>query len=254
MSQINMMDQEINIPEKMNIFQRIGKLLFSPSKLFSFTRNKPTVLFPIILICIGAVLVQLLLWEPSKNMALDLMYNTYKNMGKNVSPAEIEQLLNASMILVVATSPIYYIGIWLVVTLVLYLIFRLVKCEKGLKKYFSMTGYIMVLSMLGALLNAGFIYVTGSDFSGPAVTSLASLLDPDIKDTFLYGLVSQIEVFNLWTFALYGIGFVYTGGVEKKKSYLLTTILAVIVIVASAGLSLLSTGLQNNLLGNIGGF
>lgn len=172
----------------------------------------------------------------------------------NVSPAEIEQLLDASMIFGVATSPIYYLVIWLVVTLVLYLIFRLVKCEKGLKKYFSMTGYIMVISLLGALLNAGYIYLTGGDISGSAVTSLASLLDPDLKGTFLYGLVSQIEVFNLWTFVLYGIGFVYTGGVEKKKCYLLTTILAVIVIVASAGLSLMSTGLQNSLLGNIGGF
>ncbi len=250
----NMLLDDMKVPEKMNLFQRIGNLFFAPSKLFAFIRKKPTVLLPIILISIGAIASQLLLLEQTKDMSLDLMYNTYKSMGMSTTPGQIEQLVNTSAIIGVAASPLTYLIVWLIATLLLYLVFRLVKCEKGLKKYFSMTGYILMITMVGTIIHSAYIYLTGNSLTSPMATSVASLLNPELQGTFLYGLSSQIEIFNLWTFVLFGIGFVYTGRVEKKKSFALTTILAVIVILGSAGLSLLSTGMQNNLMGVMGGY
>lgn len=254
MYQSNYLEQERSTPEKMNLFQQIGNLFFSPSKLFLFIKNKPKVLLPAVLISIEAVLVQLLLWEPTKDYSMDLLYSTNKSMGINMTPAEIEQLVNGSMIFGVAASPITYLAAWLIGTLVLYLIFGLVKREKGMKKYFSMTGFIMVISLLGMLIHSAFIYFTGASTDIATITSLASLLDPGLKGTFLYALALQIEVFTLWAYVLYGVGFVYTGGVEKKKSYLITAILAVIIILAGAGFSVISAGLQDSLLGGMGSF
>ncbi|MBP7175986.1 MAG: YIP1 family protein [Thermoclostridium sp.] len=249
----SMETMEMDVPDKMSLFKRISCLLFSPSKLFLFVKKKPTVLFPIILICIAAIASQLLLWEPTKNLTMDTLYNTYKSVGADVSFEQIEQITNGSMIASLFVSPLTYLIVWLVTTLVAYLIYKLVKCEKGLKKYFSMTGYIMLITMAGLLINSVYIYLTGN-VSTVMVTSLASLFDPDLSGTFIFTMASQIEVFNLWTFALFGMGFVYTGGTEKKKTYALTAILFVVVMLASAGLSLLSTGLQDSILGNMGAF
>lgn len=244
---------ELNVPDKMNLFKRIGNLLFSPSKLFLYIKSKPSILFPIILICAAAIASQLLIWEPTKNLAMDTMYSTYNTMGMSLSFEGMEQYVNAVMIASLASSPFIYLAVWAVTTLVTYLAYKLVKCEKGLKKYFSMTGYIMLIFMAGQVINSIYIYLTGS-ISAAMVTSLASLLDPNLSGTFLFGLVSPIEVFNLWTFMLFGLGFVYTGGTEKKKTYALTAILFVIVIFANAGMSLLRAGLQNSIMGNMGSF
>lgn len=248
----NTLLEEMNVPDKMNVFQRIGCLLFSPSKLFSFIKRKPTILFPIILISICAIASQVLAWEQDKNVQLDALYNTYKSLGMNYTPDQLESILEGTKILTFAAAPVTYLITWAITTLVLYLIYRLVKCEKGLKKYFSMTGYIMILTMVGLVIQSVYINITGSGLSS-MVTSAASLLDPGLQGTFLYGLASKIEVFNLWTYVLFGLGFVYTGGVEKKKSFILTTILAVVVILAGAGLYLLSAGLLSSLLGGIAG-
>lgn len=245
--------EEMNIPDKMNIFKRVGSLFFSPSKLFLFIKKKPTVLFPIILMCIGAVLMQLLLWEPTKSVSLDAMYNSYKSMGISYSPDQVEQLLNISMIGMLIMVPVMYLLVWMFMTLILYLVYRLVKCEKGLKKYFSMMGYIIVITLAGQLINSAYIYYTAASITGPTVTSLASFLAPEMQGTFLYGVASGLEVFNMWTFILCGIGFAYTGNVDKKKSYIVTAVLFVVVILASAGMSLLSAGIQNNMLGSFMG-
>jgi hypothetical protein len=244
---------EIQVPDKMNVFQRIGCLLFSPSKLFLYIKQKPTILFPIILISVFAIAAQVLTWEQVKGVQLDAVYNTYKSMGLNYTPDQLESMLELTKYFSFAAAPFVYLGTWAIASVILYLIYRLVKCEKGLKKYFSMTGYIMILTMVGMVINSAYVYLTGSGLSTAMVTSAASLLDPALQGTFLHGLASNIEVFNLWAFILFGMGFVYTGGVEKKKSFALTAILAVIVILASSGLSILLAGLQNSMLQNFGG-
>jgi hypothetical protein len=242
--------EQNDVPDKMNIFQRIGCLFFSPSKLFLFIRKKPTILFPIILISICAVASQVLIWEQSKSAQIDMLYNMYKGMGQTYTPDQLENMLETYKYFGFALAPFTYLISWLITSLILYLIYRLVKCEKGLKKYFSMTGYIMILSMVGLVIHSAYINITGSEATMMMVTSVASLLDPGLQGTFLYGLASNIEVFNLWSFVLFGMGFAYTGGVDRKKSYTLTAILAVVVILASAGWYLVSNGLLGSLFGS----
>ncbi|NLN64386.1 MAG: YIP1 family protein [Clostridiaceae bacterium] len=243
---------ELNIPERMNIFQRIGNLLFSPSKLFSFIKKKPTILFPIILICIGVIALQLILWEPLEKVQIDTLYNAYKSAGMSVAPSEIEQTAKALMIGTIIAMPFGYIAVWLFATLILYAMFRLVKCEKGMKKYFSMVGYIFLIFIFGQLINSACMYYTGN-MTAPMVTSLATFLAPEMNGTFLYGLASGIEIFNVWAFILFGIGFVYTGGVSRKKSYIMTAVLFVVVLLASAGFTSLLAGVQNSLQGSYPG-
>jgi len=238
---------EVVIPEKMSVFKRIGNLFFNPKKLFAYTAGKPTILFPVILVCIISLLAQLLLMNQMKGYLMDQMHTTYKAMGLNYTVDQLDYLANMSLIGTVASTPFIMVGTWVVTTLILYLAYRLAGCEKGLKKYFSMTAYISVITVLGELLHSLYIYFTGTGVQAAKVTSLASLINADSVGIFLYSIAANIDVFNIWSYFLYGIGFIYTGGAKKQKAYIITVLLFVIFTLISAGSVSLSGNLANML-------
>ncbi|HEY8420593.1 MAG TPA: Yip1 family protein [Thermoclostridium sp.] len=231
------------VPEKMNIFQRIGNLIFNPKKLFSYTARKPTILFPVVILCILSLVTQLLLMEQYQGTYTDLFYNATKTAGGEISVDQAENMAKWFAIGTVASTPVILVITWLITTLILYLVFRLAGCEKGLKKYFSMVAYISIISVLGQLLHSIYVYFTGESILTAQVTSLASLISSETVGSFLYGIAKNIEVFNIWTYILYGVGFVYTGGAKKQRAYIITAVLFVIVTLVTAGSSNLSSQL-----------
>ena len=79
------------------------------------------------------------------------------------------------------------------------------RLRKGFEKYFSMVAYISIISVIGQLLHGLYIYFTG-DIMAVQVTSLASLINADAVGNFVYGIATNVEVFNIWTYILYGLG------------------------------------------------
>ena len=240
-------NSEQKAPEKMNVFARLGNLFLSPKKLFLFIREKPSLLFPLIIISIGAIVYQLLIWEQSRKLQLDVTYNTYKMMGMNMTPDQLESLVDASMITSVVTSPLTLIASWVIITLIFYAVFRFADCEKGMKKYFSMMAYINIIPVVGMVLNGLYMHFMGGSLT-TYVTSISSLIDPETTGVFLYGILSNIEVFNIWSYVLYGMGFIYVGGVEKRRSVIVTSVIFVLFTLATAGLTSLSSSLLGGLM------
>ncbi|NLG88165.1 MAG: YIP1 family protein [Clostridiaceae bacterium] len=240
-------DSEQKAPEKMNIFSRIGNLIFSPKKLFLFIREKPSLLFPLIIISICALAYQLLLWEQTRKLQLDVTYNTYQKMGVNITPDQLETLVDTSMITAVITAPLSVIASWAVITLIFYAVFRFADCEKGMKKYFSMMAYISIITAVGMVLNGLYVHFMGGSLT-TYVTSISSLIDQEATGTFLYGILTNIEVFNIWAYFLYGMGFIYVGGVQKRKSIIITSVLFVLFTLLSAGITSLSSSILGGLM------
>jgi len=236
---------EGKVPEKMNLFQRLWNLFLNPKRLFAYTAKKPSLLFPVIVICILSLAAMLLTMEQIYEANVDVLYNTWKTMGSQVPMDQIQSLARTYAIGTVAGTPFIMVATWLVTTLILYLVFRLAKCEKGLKKYFSMMAYIMIISLTGQLMTSAYMYFTGAKTLDTMVTSIASLIDAGTVGNFVYGVAKNIEVFNIWTYILYGIGFVYTGGAKKRAAYIISAVLFVIVTAASAGMYSLTANLSN---------
>ncbi len=241
-------NNEMEVPEKMNVLARLGNLIFSPKKLFLFLREKPSILFPLILLIVGTLGYQLILWDHTKDLLLDTLYNTYNSMGMSMTLDQLEQMANMQMIWTLVGTPLTIVFMWAITTLIMYAAFRFVNCEKGMKKYFSMTAYITILTVIGMILNALFIRLAGGDMT-TQVTSLSSMLNADSIGIFLYGFAANIEVFNIWAFILYGIGFIYIGGVEKNKVIVVTIVLFVLFALVSAGMMSLSNSLTGGLTG-----
>lgn len=240
-------DGEQKAPEKMNVFTRIGNLFFSPKKLFLFIREKPTLLFPLIIMSIGAVAYQLLIWEQSRKLQMDITYNTYQNMGMSITPDQLEAMVDAGMITSVITAPLGVIASWAIITLIFYAVFRFAECEKGMKKYFSMMAYISIISVVGMVLNGLYVYFMGGSIT-TYVTSVSSLFDQGTTGAFLNGILLNIEVFNIWAYVLYGMGFIYVGGVDKRRSAIVTSVIFILFTLAAAGLTSLSSSLLGGLM------
>ncbi|HEY8500556.1 MAG TPA: Yip1 family protein [Clostridia bacterium] len=238
---------EQKAPEKMNIFARVGNLFFSPKKLFLFIREKPSLLFPLIIISIGSIAYYLLIWEQTKKIQLDITYNTYQKMGMSMTPDQLESLVNTGMISSAVTAPLSVIASWAIVTLIFYAVFRFADCEKGMKKYFSMMAYINIIPVIGMVLNGLYVYFMGGSIS-TYVTSVSSLLDQEATGVFLYGILTNIEVFNIWAYVLYGMGFVYIGGVKKRNSAIITSVLFILFTLAAAGFTSLTSSLLGGLM------
>mgnify|MGYP000882971111 FL=1 len=236
------MNNEI-IPDKMNIFQRIGNLLFNPRKLFAFTARKPTILFPVIVLVILSIVPNLLLMEQYQGTFADTIYSAGNTAGGEITVDQAETMAKWLAVGTVASAPFTMIIRWILATLILYPVFRLAGCEKGMKKYFSMIAYITVIAVLGQIVHSLYIYYTGETLMSVQVTSLASLVGDESMGSFLYAVIASIEVFNIWTYILYGIGFAYTGGVKKQKAYLVSAVLFVAAALINAGAAHFTTQL-----------
>ena len=95
-------------------------------------------------------------------------------------------------------------------------------------KILSIYLYANLVFYIGSLLNVGL----GLIFEGngtDAYTSLAPLFE---KGTVLNGIASSIEIFNIWSLILTGLGLHIVAGLSKKQA----TILIVIFFILTIGL------------------
>ncbi|EOP14646.1 MULTISPECIES: Yip1 family protein [Bacillus] len=104
-------------------------------------------------------------------------------------------------------------------------------------KILSIYIYANLVFYIGGLLNVGLAFIfdgNGTD----TYTSLAPLFE---KGTVLNGIASSIEIFNIWSLILTGLGLHIVAGLSKKKA----TILIVIFFILTIGLGFLK-GLGNS--------
>lgn len=103
-------------------------------------------------------------------------------------------------------------------------------------KILSIYLYANLVFYIGGLLNVVLSLIfdgNGTD----AYTSLAPLFE---KGTVLNGIASSIEIFNIWSLILTGLGLHIVAGLSKKQA----TILIVIFFILTVGLGFLK-GLAN---------
>jgi len=97
------------------------------------------------------------------------------------------------------------------------------------------------------VLNGLYVYFMGGSIT-TYVTSVSSLFDQGTTGAFLNGILLNIEVFNIWAYVLYGMGFIYVGGVEKRRSAIVTSVIFILFTLAAAGLTSLSSSLLGGLM------
>ncbi|WP_226640861.1 Yip1 family protein [Bacillus tropicus] len=98
-------------------------------------------------------------------------------------------------------------------------------------KILSIYLYANLVFYIGGLLNVGL----GLIFDGNGTDSYTSLAPLFEKGTVLNGIASSIEIFNIWSLILTGLGLHIVAGLSKKKA----TVLIVIFFILTIGLGFL---------------
>lgn len=235
--QVTTMKEESNVQP--GFFKRLWWIFTSPGRLMAALSEKPKVLICMI---IGALamdikyLVRLPLYKDMLRQAAQAQAQSglYEAYGLEMTPEMIEATLPTSMISGLVAGPFAVILInFLLIALIIFAILKLMGGEGKYKAYLSVVVHANMIMVLYTLLVIPISYITGSLHETPTLASLATLLSPDQAGTPVYTILSAIDVFSIWYYAVLGIGFAAVSKLKKKHVYAITAGIYLIGIIIS---------------------
>jgi len=214
--------------KKMNFIKRVSGVIFSPSETMKNLAEKPRVLFPIILIAVSMFLFMLVNFEMFKEFNLITIEETMAKMNFELAPEQLAAQAELGSKISLFTAPLVSVLTWFIGGVILFAAMKIFKGEGKLKQYLSVTGYSYVIAVLCYIVTSIVANLTGTFNMYASVTGLTSLLPQDMSGTFLYSFLSIFEVFNIWQYVVIGIGAAYVSKLDKKKVYVIMTVLFVL--------------------------
>jgi len=220
-------------------FKRLWWIFTSPGRLMAALSEKPKVLICMI---IGALamdikyLVRMPLYKDMLRQAAlaQAQSGLYEAYGIEMTPEMIEATLPTTMISGLIAGPFTVILVsFLLAALIFFAILKLMGGQGRYKAYLSVVVHANMINVLYTLLVIPISYITGSLHETPTLTSLATLLSPDQSGTLIYSILSAIDVFGIWYYAVLAIGFAAVSRLKKKHVYAVTAGVYLIGIIIS---------------------
>ncbi|MBI5805681.1 YIP1 family protein [candidate division TA06 bacterium] len=196
----------------MNIWQKIIGIYYRPEEVFEQLKPKTSWWVPLIIVlAVSAAAVMIsrpivmpeILAEIAKNPDIPA-----ENM------AQIQQRIENpifSLINVVIGLPLA----WLAVGLVFWGVFSMLGGKSTFVKMFAATVWAWMVSIPGSLVKVPLMFVMET---AKVHTSLALILPLEMEETFLFRLLSQVDIFAVWTLSVMAIGYSAFTGIKQKKS------------------------------------
>ena len=220
----------------LNIFSRIVNVFFAPSKTFLAVVEKPKWALPLILslvVILGAMYVL------SSVVVIDSKAAMEEQMAeRGMSDDQIAQAVANAENMVKISAMVAPILLGTIATFVLAGIWLMLgnTILGGAANYKQMLGVVVYSGFIGLL---GFLIKMPIMLSQQTMNvhfSLATFMADASKDTFLYKALANVEIFNLWTIAVYSIGIAIVAKLKVKSVWPWVLILSILYWVAAAGL------------------
>ncbi|HPG39720.1 MAG TPA: YIP1 family protein [bacterium] len=237
MSEINANGNSTAEAKDMSLLSRIIGVFVSPAATFNAIAAKPKWLVPgiiLIIISLGTTyLLSPIISVEQRQKAVEQMEKRGMEQEQiDEAMAKSEQIMKISLYPTVVISSI----IMFVLTAAIWLFFGNVVL--GGKAKFE--------QLLGVVVYRAFIPTVGMLIKAPLMISqktmnihfsLATFMPDSAKDTFLYKVLAQFELFNIWAIIALCIGIAVCAKLPTKKVWPLVAIIYVIWFLASAGLA-----------------
>jgi len=126
-------------------------------------------------------------------------------------------------------SPVMILFYFLVETLVLWATFKIgAGGETSFKSAYSIIMYAALPGIVGAILGIISLFAgvnpEGFDINNPVGTNLAYYLDAETTGKFIRGMASSLDLINIWTIVLIGIGFSCTSKVKRSTAIIIVAV------------------------------
>lgn len=222
--------------EKMTEISRILNIFFEPRKIFENLKIKPRWLVPFIIISI---------------IGITSFYYTYPFIMKGqIARIEAnERIPDAQKEIIIERMsetehpPIWQLGItpiftflyFLIVAAVLFFVGNvLLGGDSSFGRILSIFVYSSLVAIPQAIIKIPLVFMRET---AEIQTSLALLLSPDIRETFLYRFFAQIDIFTIWTLILVSLGMAVMYNFTLRKSATTVFVLWLLWVLISSALA-----------------
>jgi hypothetical protein len=132
----------------------------------------------------------------------------------------------------------------LIGTLALWLTFKLAAgAETSFGQAYAITMYSWLPGIIGAVLGIVSLFAgvnpEGFDINNPVGTNLGYYLDPETTGKFVRGLASSLDLMNIWTIVLIGIGYACTSKVKRSTAITIVAVWYLVFKIAASALGAL---------------
>jgi Yip1 domain len=139
-------------------------------------------------------------------------------------------------------SPLMILFYFLIEAVVLWATFRVgAGGETSFKAAYATVMYASLPGIVGAILGTIALFAgvspEGFDVNNPVGTNLAYYLDPETTGKFLRGMASSLDLINIWTIVLLGIGFSCTGKVKRSTAIIIVAVWYLVFKLITSGLA-----------------
>lgn len=228
---VNNINSGLNTEVKqMNFIQRIIGIIVSPGETMKALVQKPRILFPFLAVGLGMLLLYLTRYPLYVDFLRKTMEAALEKQNAQLTPEQLESSMKFYKTIGLAFTPLGSIAGWLVLTAALFVGIKILKGEGSFKQYMSITGYSYVIMILYCILSAAVSFFSGELLLN---TSLG-LFAPDLKGSFIYGILRSIDFFNIWYYAVISIGVLTLSKLSKTKAYSLMTVVYLASVIIGA--------------------
>ena len=218
---------------KPNPFARMAGVFFSPVQTFASIARKPDWAVPLILILLVSIASATVMAQ-----RVDFMSAMRQQMEqrKDLSPEQIERAEKMGAAFsktIIYFSPVIALITYLVIAAVLLLASRLFGGEGTFKQAFSTTVYAWLPDLVKGIILTIAIAAKGNVDVVQMATAVRSNLGflVDMKaQPMSFALLSSLDVFSLWTLALFVVGFAAFSRLSKARAATIVISLWVVTV------------------------
>lgn len=230
---------------EMGWLSRIGGVLFSPGKTFSYIASKPDWVIPLVVIIIFS-LISVVMITSRVDLGAAVREQLAPRLERGeMSEEDVERAVEVSTRIgkyapyggVILAFPLML----LIISGVFHLIFTLQTGESTFRKVFSVTTYSFMPSVISSIITTLLLLSRpGGSVTSPEDllrSSVAAFLDPQATSKFFYSLASSVEFFSIWILALLVFGYSAATNMSKKKTAVVVIALWLIFIIGKAAIA-----------------
>lgn len=221
--------------------QKIIGVFTSPAKTFASIDAKPTWLVPIMIVAAVSLLFTFVASDVLVNETLTQQEE--KMLERGMDGDQIDQTLATTGKVMKYTMPIFAVIMPMIITAIVAGVFLFVGNvvlggSSSFKKVFSVTVHSWLVFMVGALI---MLPIVLAKETMQVSFSLATLMSDESKTSFLYQLLSKVDVFAIWWIAVFSIGMAVIYKMKTQKMAIAVgAVYAIYTVVASALTSMFS--------------
>jgi|CZKR01.1.fsa_nt_gi hypothetical protein len=227
---------------------RIVNAFIAPSKTFTDLRRNASWWGPWLLISIFSVLF---IYAMGRQIGFDQISRNQvahssraEQFEKLPADQQAKQLhLSSTIIRYFAYgSPLMILFYFLIATVVLWATFKIAAgAETSFGQAYAIVMYASLPGIVGAILGIVSLFSgvdpEGFDINNPVGTNLAYYLDSATTGKFLHGMASALDLINIWTIVLMGIGFACTSKVKRSTAIGIVVAWYLVYKLTTAGLA-----------------